>query len=59
VVNNLPNATAITTAVQNEVHATTIQTQTIISATLNSIPALNAVTLANAIQMQVASALGH
>ena len=59
VVSNLPNATAITTAVQNEVHAPTIQTQTIISATLNSIPALNAVTLANAIQMQVASALGH
>ena len=59
VVSNLPNATAITTAVQNEVRATTIQTQTTISATLNSIPAFNAVALANAIQMQVASALGH
>ncbi len=59
VVSNLPNATAITTAVQNEVRATTIQTQTTISATLNSIPAFNALALSNAIQAQVASALGH
>ena len=59
VVSNLPNATAITTAVQNQVRATTIQTQTTISATLNSIPAFNAVALANAIQTQVASSLGH
>ena len=59
VVSNLPNATAITTAVQNQVRATTIQTQTTISATLNSIPAFNALALSNAIQAQVASALGH
>src|SRR6202043_3679043 len=47
VLNNLPNAAALTTAVQNEVHAATIQTQTTISATINSIPALNAISLAN------------
>jgi hypothetical protein len=53
VLNNLPNAAALTTAVQNEVHAATIQTQTTISATINSIPALNAISLANSIRTQV------
>jgi hypothetical protein len=57
VLNGLPNATAITTAVQNEVHAATIQTQTTISATLNSLAFLNAFTLANSIRQQVAA--GH
>jgi hypothetical protein len=55
VLNNLPNAAAITTAVQNSVHAATIQTQTTISATLNSIAFLNAFTLANSIRQQVAA----
>lgn len=59
VVSNLPNATAITTAVQNEVRATTIQTQTTISATLNSLPVVNSLALASAIQAQVASAVGR
>jgi hypothetical protein len=50
VLSNLPNAAALTTAVQNEVHAATIQTQTTISATINSMPALNAVSLSNSIR---------
>jgi hypothetical protein len=53
VLGNLPNAPALTTAVQNQVHAATIQTQTTISATLNSIPSLNAISLANSIRAQV------
>jgi hypothetical protein len=53
VLSSLPNAAALTTAVQNEVHAATIQTQTTISATLNSIPALNAISLANSIRAQM------
>jgi hypothetical protein len=53
VLSSLPNAAALTTAVQNEVHAATIQTQTTISATINSIPALNAISLANSIRAQV------
>jgi hypothetical protein len=53
VLSNLPNAAALTTAVQNEVHAATIQTMTTISATLNSIPALNAVNLGNSIRTMV------
>jgi hypothetical protein len=57
VLNNLPNAAAITTAVQNSVHAATIQTQTTISATLNSIAFLHAFTLANSIRQQVAAGL--
>jgi hypothetical protein len=57
VLNGLPSAAAITTAVQNEVHAATIQTQTTISATLNSLAFLNAFTLANSIRQQVAA--GH
>jgi hypothetical protein len=53
VLSNLPNAAALTTAVQNEVHAATIQTQTTISATLNSMPSLNALSLGNLIRAQV------
>ena len=53
VLSSLPNAAALTTAVQNEVHAATIQTQTTISATINSIPVLNAISLANSIRTQV------
>jgi hypothetical protein len=53
VLTNLPNAAALTTAVQNEVHAATIQTQTTISATVNSMPALNAVSLSNSIRAAV------
>lgn len=53
VLSNLPNAAAITTAVQNQVRAATIQTQTIISATINSLGSLNALTLANQIRQQV------
>ena len=59
VVSNLPNATAITTAVQNDVRATAIQTQTTITATLNSLGAVNGLALASAIQSQVASSVGH
>jgi len=58
VLNSLPNAAALTTAVQNEVHAATIQTQTTISATINSIPALNAISLANSIRTQVSGGGG-
>jgi hypothetical protein len=53
VLNNLPNAAALSTAIQNEVHAATIQTQTTISATVNSLPALNAISLSNSIRAQV------
>jgi hypothetical protein len=53
VLSNLPNAAALTTAVQNEVHAATIQTQTTISATINSMPALNAISLSNSIRAAV------
>jgi hypothetical protein len=59
VITNLPNATAITTAVQNDVQATTVQTQTTITATLGSLPVANALSLAAAIQSQVAASLGH
>jgi hypothetical protein len=54
----MPNAAALTTAVQNEVHAATIQTQTTISATLNSMPSLNALSLGNLIRAQVSSGGG-
>jgi hypothetical protein len=53
VLSNLPNATALTTAIQNQVHAATIQTQTTISATINSMPSLNAISLGNSIRAQV------
>ena len=59
VITNLPNASAITTAVQNEVLATTIQTQTTITATLGSLPVANALSLASAIQAQVAASISH
>ena len=59
VISNLPNATAITTAVQNDVQATTVQTQTTITATLCSLPVANAMSLAAAIQSQVAASIGH
>lgn len=59
VISNLPNAAAITTAVQNEVQATTIQTQTTITAAVGSLSTANALTLASAIQAQVAASLGH
>jgi hypothetical protein len=58
VLSNLPNATAITTAVQNEVRGATIQAQTTISATINSLGALNGLNLANQIHQQVAGATG-
>jgi hypothetical protein len=57
VLSNLPNATALTTAVQNEVRAATIQTQTTITATLNSMSMLNAGALANAIRVQMPAGL--
>jgi hypothetical protein len=54
VLSALPNAAALTTAVQNDVHAATIQTQTTISATLNSLPSFNAISLGNSIRAQMA-----
>ena len=57
VLSNLPNATALTTALQNEVRAATIQTQTTITATLNSMSMLNAGALANAIRVQMPAGL--
>jgi len=59
VVSNLPNAAALTTAVQNEVRGTTIQTQTTITASLNSLTVLNGLTLASEIQQQLSLALHH
>lgn len=53
VLSNLPNATALTTAIQNNVRAATIQVQTTISATLNSLSLLNASALASSIRQQV------
>jgi hypothetical protein len=58
VVSNIPNAAAITTAVQNEVRAATISTQTTITASVNSLTVMNSLALANAIQPQVALATG-
>jgi hypothetical protein len=58
VVSNIPNAAAITTAVQNEVRAATISTQTTITASVNSLTVMNSLALANAIQQQVALATG-
>ncbi|MBV8496970.1 MAG: hypothetical protein JO361_09330 [Gammaproteobacteria bacterium] len=59
VVSNLPNAGGIATAVQNEVRGTMIQTQTTISAQLNSLTLLNAVQLANAMRLQLSLPIGH
>ena len=59
VISNLPNATAIATAVQNDVRGAEIQAQTTITATLNSLAALKSLTLASAIQAQVAAAVGR
>ncbi len=59
VISNLPNAASLATVVQNEVRGTTIQTQTTITASLNSLTALNGLSLASAIQQQVASSLHH
>ena len=59
VVSNLPNAPALTTAIQNQVRATTISTQTTITASLNSLSVLNSLALGNAIQQQVAIAVGR
>ena len=58
VLSNLPSASALTTAVQNDVRGATIQAQTTISATLNSLSSLNAVSLANQIHQQVALSIG-
>jgi hypothetical protein len=57
VVSNIPNATAITSEVQNSVQATRVQTLTTITATLNSLQLLNAAAIANAVRQQIAS--GH
>ena len=57
VVSNLPNATAISTAVQNQVHGASIQAQTTISASVNSLTSLNAVSLGNAIRQQVSTSV--
>jgi hypothetical protein len=59
VISNLPNAASLATVVQNEVRGTTIQTQTTITASLNSLTALNGLSLASAIQQQVALSLHH
>lgn len=48
----IPNASAIVTAVQNSVNNQIIQTRTTIDAMLNSLSALRANTLANAIRQQ-------
>jgi hypothetical protein len=53
VISGLPNAAAITTAVQNEVRGATVQVATTINATLSSLSALNALSLGNAIRSQV------
>lgn len=57
VVSNIPNATAISSEVQNSVQATRVQTLTTITATLNSLQLLNAAAIANAVRQQIAS--GH
>jgi hypothetical protein len=59
VISNLPNAASLATVVQNEVRGTTIQTQTTITASLNSLTALNGLSLASAIQQQVALSVHH
>jgi hypothetical protein len=48
----------MTTAIQNEVHGATIQAQTTISATLNSLSSLSSLSLASQISKQVAGAAG-
>jgi len=57
VVSNIPNAEAITSAVQNTVQATKVQTLTTISATLNSLQLLSAAQIAN--QVRLALSAGH
>lgn len=59
VVSNLPNAAALTTAIQNSVNGTKIQTETSITVSLNSLTALNGLALANSIQQQIGLALHH
>jgi hypothetical protein len=59
VISNLPNAASLATVVQNEVRGTMIQTQTTITASLNSLTALNGLALASAIQQQVSLSLHH
>jgi hypothetical protein len=59
VISNLPNASSLATVVQNEVRGTMIQTQTTITASLNSLTALNGLALASAIQQQVSLSLHH
>jgi hypothetical protein len=59
VISNLPNAASLATVVQNEVRGTTIQTHTTITASLNSLTALNGLSLASAIQQQVALSVHH
>jgi hypothetical protein len=54
---SLPSATTIGTAVQNRLDAATIQAKTTISATVNTLGSLNALTLADAIQKQ--TSMGH
>jgi hypothetical protein len=56
-VSNIPNATAITSEVQNSVQATRVQTMTTITATLNSLQLLSAAAIANAVRQQIA--VGH
>lgn len=57
VISSLPNATAISTAVQNQVQAATIQIQTTIAATLNSLSLASQLSLANSIRSQVGSSI--
>jgi len=52
VITNLPDARSITTAVQNSVQATRIETQTIINATLNSMQFLRSSAFADALRAQ-------
>ncbi len=57
VVSNIPNAAAITSAVQNSVQATRVQTLTTITATLNSLQLLSAAQIANEVRQQLT--VGH
>ncbi len=58
VVSNLPDAAALATAIQNSAAATRLETQTTISATLNSLALLQSGAMADALRQQILRSLG-
>lgn len=59
VISNIPNATALATAIQNSVAQTHVEAQTTISATLNSLAPLLSGAFANSLQQQILQSNGR